>query len=152
MTCNHLRCWMLWLMTWKQAHHCYADFCLSVQTLIDTSIDSRVYHLLSMILQGCKLSYTVDTYYQPRSIVELRYFWAVLSYQYQKKLHNSVHKDSVVQHSDPTKKPSYQQWISKKTERCLMLSHLLLWATEHFSLRSFQHLLLIWLAHMNGIL
>ena len=141
---------MLWLMTWKQAHHCYAELCLSIQTFIDTSIDSRVYHLLSILLQGFKLSYTVDTYHQPRSIVELRYFWAVLT-STERNLHNSVHKDSVVQHSDPAKKPSCQQCISKKTEKCLMLSHILLWVTEHFSLGSFQHLLLIPFAHMNGI-
>ena len=50
-TCNHLRCWMLWLATWKQGCLFYAGYCfywyehLSINC--NTSKDSRV--CLSMI-------------------------------------------------------------------------------------------------------
>ena len=155
MTCCYLRCWTLWLATWKQLHHFYADFRLLIQKSIDTSIDGRVCHLLSMIqpllqawlhIAASRCLSLAQKCCKTQDISE-----SSLASTERK----SPQKDSVVQHSETAKRPSCQQQISKKAESCLnyVLSALYghKWSRA-FLLGSFWYFSLILLPHMNDVI
>ena len=123
----------------------YADFCLLIQTPIDTSI-ARVYHLLSMIKLLLQAQLCSSCLLPAK---ECRETYFELSLALRKGIRcNSAHKDSVVQHNESAKKLSCQQ---QQAESRHMLN-LIWWATKHFSLGSFQHFLLVLLPHMNDTL
>ena len=89
---------MLWLATWKQSHHFYADFCLLIQKSIDTSTDGRVCHILSMtqpLLQTWLYNRCVLLAQECCKTLDI--FEPTLASS-KRNLHKSPRKDSLVQH------------------------------------------------------
>ena len=70
-TCHHLRYRMLWLVTWKQAN-------ITLPIDIDTSIDSTMHHLLSIIQASMEVAWMNATHLLPPTYVRMRklgYLW-----------------------------------------------------------------------------
>ena len=123
---------MLWLVTWQQAHHSMlTSIYLYNHLLIQAQIVEYACHLPSMIQPLLQtqlksrclplapgMSWNSDIFKPslavPKgisTILPIKIMWL---------------------NTEPKKKPLCQQRISKKAERCVVLSFIPLWAIKHF--------------------
>ena len=135
MTCNHLRCWMLLTCDMKASTY---ELRLLIQKHINTSTDSTVRHLLSMIQALLEAALLLVWRLSPAKECVNSYLW-VISRILKRNFHNSVETNGVEQHSEQSRKPSSQQQDFKESRNAYIV---LSWLIDQPS-KSFKHFLLL---------
>lgn len=113
-----------------------------MQTSVDTrwiaecTICCLWYKHFCKLMITCVIATWLDIYHQLRNNVKLGHI-QLISRNTKTNLHNSTHKDGVIQHSELIKKPSYQYQILNNDERfwhliCIIMSGWVLNSFWHF--------------------